>query len=702
MLRTLQTKLSVQKLILKNLQSKLLTLLVLSTVVPVSTVGAYGLLSSTNALTELSVSQVEKDVSTQALRIEQLLSSVNNDVIMLSQMPPIQGIIRARENQGIDTGESQQATSTSYKDWVGRASTIFQALLTTRSPYKTVQYLDEKGNELVRVEAGKNGDRANPRNTAGNAQADFFRGAIRLKAGQTYISGITLEAAHQPGQSPDNTIHYATPIYNAQGTLRGVLVITILAQALGKSLQLQNNASDQTIFLATQTGQYIWNSRQQKELAAQSANLTTLKTQYTPQVAQKLLNGKQGSIYNDLYQIISYQTINPGQNHQMVIVYDQPKSIVFQSIRQFKRLSAGIIALSLGTVLFIGISIVRKLSKSQTLLYEEAKNAAKAAETKAQQLEQALQELHKTQSQLVQTEKMSSLGQLVAGVAHEINNPVNFIYGNLTHVDRYTYDLLSLIELYQQHYPKPNIEIQQEADAIDIDFLIEDMPKMLASMKVGADRIRQIVLSLRNFSRLDESEMKAVDIHEGLDSTLLILQNRLKARGHFPGVEIDKNYGQLPLVECYAGQLNQVFMNILSNGIDALEEAIQVLTPRSSLVADQPHPTMPLSPLRITIKTEQYEVGWVKITIADNGPGMPAAVRDRLFEPFFTTKPIGRGTGLGLSISYQIVTEKHGGNLRCISALEQGTEFHIEIPIQQSNKLSLDPVQNSAIPLSVA
>jgi signal transduction histidine kinase len=308
---------------------------------------------------------------------------------------------------------------------------------------------------------------------------------------------------------------------------------------------------------------------------------------------------------------------------------------------------------------------------------------------KAQQLEQALQELRQTQSQLIHTEKMSSLGQLVAGVAHEINNPVTFIYGNLAPANEYIQDLLQLLRLYQDHYPHAVPEIQAETEAIDLDFLMEDLPKMLSSMQMGADRIREIVLSLRNFSRLDEAEIKPVDLHEGLNNTLLILQSRLKSKGGQPEIQVIKEYGTLPKVECYAGQINQVFMNILTNAIDALEE----YNKKRSLKEIKQNP----SQIRISTQLgnaitngSQVEKEWVTIRIADNGMGMTPEVKERLFDPFFTTKPVGQGTGLGLSISYQIVVDKHGGQLWCESAPGLGAQFVIKIPIFYRQKS--DPV----------
>jgi signal transduction histidine kinase len=276
-------------------------------------------------------------------------------------------------------------------------------------------------------------------------------------------------------------------------------------------------------------------------------------------------------------------------------------------------------------------------------------------------LSQALRELQQIQAQLIQTEKMSSLGQMVAGVAHEINNPVNFIYGNLDHTNNYVQNLLELVDLYSQQYPHPTPAIQEKTETIDLDFLVEDLPKTLSSMRNGTERIRQIVLSLRNFSRLDEAQVKLANIHEGIDSTLLILNHRIKQ-----GVEVIKKYGELPPVECYPAQLNQVFMNILGNAIDALLER-----------PEQPNK-------QIVIRTEKVENHEILVTICDNGSGITPEIKDKIFDPFFTTKEVGKGTGLGLSICYQIV-KKHHGQISLISQPGQGTEFAIALPIQLSN-----------------
>ncbi|MBD2598214.1 HAMP domain-containing protein [Nostoc spongiaeforme FACHB-130] len=292
-------------------------------------------------------------------------------------------------------------------------------------------------------------------------------------------------------------------------------------------------------------------------------------------------------------------------------------------------------------------------------------------EERTAELKTTLSELKRTQAQVIQNEKMSSLGQLVAGVAHEINNPVNFIHGNITHLSDYIQSLVNILHLYQERYLDEDPEIQALAEEIDLDFMIADLDKILPSMKMGTERIRNIVLSLRNFSRMDEADFKTVDIHEGIESTLLILQYRLKEKPDYPGVEVIRDYGNLPLVECFAGQLNQVLMNILVNAMDALEE--------SFVNSQNPTTEKP----QITIRTSAFDNQWIEIAIADNGPGMPEQVKHRIFDPFFTTKPVGKGTGMGMAISYQIITEKHHGKLDCVSTPGEGTEFKIQIPVKQ-------------------
>ncbi|MEO0535416.1 MAG: ammonium transporter [Cyanobacteria bacterium P01_A01_bin.123] len=306
-------------------------------------------------------------------------------------------------------------------------------------------------------------------------------------------------------------------------------------------------------------------------------------------------------------------------------------------------------------------------------LRKQAEAALLEAEVKgrkSRQLEKALKELQQAQIQLVHSEKMSSLGQLVAGVAHEINNPVNFIHGNLTYAEQYVQDLLRVIETYQAEYPEHSSEMESLLQEIDLDYLEEDLHKLLVSMRGGTERITDIVKSLRDFSRLGGAELKNVDIHNGIDSTLTILAIRTKEAPQRSEIRLVKNYGLLPKVNCYASQLNQVFMNLLVNAIDAIDE--KAVNQPSSLWVPQ-----------ITLSTELIDADTVCIRLKDNGSGIPEEVQRRMFDPFFTTKPVGKGTGLGMSISYQMVVERHGGELQCLSTPGRGTEFLVKIPLSQ-------------------
>lgn len=312
---------------------------------------------------------------------------------------------------------------------------------------------------------------------------------------------------------------------------------------------------------------------------------------------------------------------------------------------------------------------IGELANSFNLMAEKLALREQTNKEQMQQLEVTLEKLKQNQSYLIQAEKMSALGQMVAGVAHEINNPVSFVYGNINYAKDYIQDLLRLLQLYQQEYPNPKSSITKEIEAIELDFLQEDLLKVLESMHIGAERISEIVNSLRNFSRLDEAEFKDINIHEGINSTLVILANKLKSRTlknkkQKSDIEVIKEYQELPLVECYPNQLNQVFMNILSNAIDALEDSEK-------------------ENLQICISTQVVQENSVKISISDNGSGINQETIENIFNPFFTTKPIGKGTGLGLSISYQIITENHNGEISCNSKIGEGTEFIITIPVKQ-------------------
>jgi len=337
---------------------------------------------------------------------------------------------------------------------------------------------------------------------------------------------------------------------------------------------------------------------------------------------------------------------------------------------------------------------LRNLQKELQAKNEHLLKSQRQEKQRTLELEEALHKLQQTEVQLIQAEKMSSFGKIAAGIAHEINNPVNFIYGNLYHANEYIQDLFELITLYQQTYNHSTDKITRKIEEIELDFLQSDLPKLLESMLVGAERIRQTVSLLKNFFHLHEAELKSVDINQDIDNTVSLLQYHLDAKAGRPKIRILKHYSPLPRIKCYASQLNQVFMNILTNAIDALDEKYGKLTGviglnrgdrgieeaeeefgRSPLTLDQSQiPT-------IEISTEMVDEAKVVIRIADNGSGMTEETRQRLFDPFFSTKPVGSGTGLGLTISYQIIVDKHQGQLWVTSDIGQGTEVKIEIPI---------------------
>ncbi|MEL6602060.1 MAG: ATP-binding protein [Cyanobacteria bacterium J06614_10] len=318
-------------------------------------------------------------------------------------------------------------------------------------------------------------------------------------------------------------------------------------------------------------------------------------------------------------------------------------------------------------VLLYGILVIFVYRADQLLLqhFQEIKKSENRYRQQSAELKDTLAMLKKTQTQILQSEKMSSLGQMVAGIAHEINNPISFIHGNLQHVNRYTKDLLEGIHLYESCQTGSNPNPQSRLESLEIDFIKEDLPKILTSMAVGTERIRNIVLTLRNFSRMDESDCKIVDIHDGIESTLSMMAYRLKAQPERPQIEIIRDFDQLPNIECYPGQINQVFMHVIANSIDALA------------ASDSQHPP------KITVRTEKRAEG-IAVSIADNGAGISPEVQAHVFDPFFTTKEVGKGTGMGLAISHQIITEKHSGKITCFSGVGIGTEFIMELPLQLS------------------
>ncbi len=499
----------------------------------------------------------------------------------------------------------------------------------------------------------------------------FFQKAL---AGQTNVSDpLISRAANIP------TIAVATPVRQAFDTISkpsGEMHSLVRLDRIAQVIDTVKYGDHSYAFALDSQGNVI--AHPDPAFVPTSANpafnLVQATDPHLAAIAQRMAKRQQGLELLPLDGTQKYIAYLPLQEADWSVALVIPRENIEAPLR-----SLDIMALA---VAGLATTMLAVLWHVQTLEQKQLKKANERLEhhvtERTATLSATLEQLQQSQLQLIQSEKMSALGGLVAGVAHEINNPVNFIYGNVTHANEYVQDLLKLLRLYQKHHPQPHPEVSLCADAIDVEFLTGDLPKILTSMRMGADRIRQIVLSLRNFSRLDQAEIKPVDIHEGIDSTLLILQHRLKESRHCAGVQVIKDYGDLPLIECYAGQLNQVFMNIFSNALDALKEREK----------HYDEAALEQSRSQIHITTRRYGTDHVRVRLADNGLGMPPAVQQRLFDPFFTTKPVGKGTGMGMSISYQIICEKHRGVIWCESTPEAGTTFWLEIPIQQTVQLN--------------
>ncbi|MCC3408986.1 MAG: CHASE domain-containing protein [Microcoleus sp. PH2017_10_PVI_O_A] len=536
-----------------------------------------------------------------------------------------------------------------------------------RSEYFPVTYREalEADIKALGFDLASNPDRKAALEKSVNTRKIAASGKIKLVSNDRLGLQLFLPVAGRTS-SPDNS---ANSRENIRGVISGVFQITNMVNFYLESLNL-----DHINF-------YLYdNSATAKERFLVRYDSQTKQLIDNPQLEQPELTNLREPICEN--HSACTRTFNVADRQWMLLVLPA---------KGYNGLSAHEGSLAIGAIglLMTGsLTIYLLMSLERTAKVEQqVRDRTIQLKERTAELETALKNLQQAQFKLIQTEKMSSLGQLVAGVAHEINNPVCFISGNLSHAGEYTQNLLELVEIYQQQYPNPTPEVQAKLKDIDLDFISEDLPKILKSMNAGADRIRQIVLFLRNFSRLDEAEMKSVNIHEGIDSTLMILESRLKANGDFPGIKIIKEYGSLPLVECWAGQLNQVFMNVLSNAIDVFSDEN-----KKDLTRKYPSDSGFLPAIRI--RTELLSYNCVCVRIADNGAGMTENVKKHLFEPFFTTKPVGKGTGLGLSIGYQIV-EKHQGSLRCVSAPGEGTEFWIEVPVRQQPEPSVANISSA-------
>ncbi|MEG4532780.1 CHASE domain-containing protein [Microcoleus sp. D2_18a_D3] len=533
-----------------------------------------------------------------------------------------------------------------------------------RSEYFPIIYREalEEDNKVIGFDVASSPDRKTALEKSVNTGKIAASARIRLVSNNQPGLQVFLPVPRRTN-SPDNSVNGRQ---NLMGVIAGLFQITSMVDSSLESLNLDkinfylydNSAIEKERFLVrydSQAKQLIDNPKYEKP---ELANIRG-KICQNPSACTRLFN-----VADRQWKLL----VLPGKGYQSMRTHQGSLAI------------CAIGLLMTGSLTIYLLMSLERTAKVEQQVYDRTIQLKQ----RTAELETALKNLQEAQFKLIQTEKMSSLGQLVAGVAHEINNPVNFISGNLIHTGAYTRDLLELVEIYQQQYPNPTPQVQAKLKDIDLEFISEDLPKILNSMNMGAQRISQIVLSLRNFSRLDEADMKSVDIHQGIDSTLMILDSRLKPKADFSGIKLIKEYGNLPLVECWAGQLNQVFMNVLSNAIDVLSD------PENPKIIEKNPSNSAFLPT-IRIRTELLSSNCVCVRIADNGTGMTENVKKRLFDPFFTTKPVGKGTGLGLSICYQIV-DKHQGSLRCVSAPGEGTEFWIEVPVRQQSKQSVSKV----------
>ncbi len=662
----------------------------LSLFLPLTALVGTGLVIFYQIQTNLVQSEIanteRREVDVKGTLFANRFSAIRADLMVLAQQHELRVMLDPVSNQ--DTVQEFRAA----------LAEEYLVVSQQKQQYDQIRFLDTTGQEVVRVNFNHGQPKIVPdRRLQKQSKRYWFKDTIALPNGKVFISPLDLNVDFGKIEQPlKPMIRFGTPVFDTQGQKRGMVVLNYLADAFLQDLSQENSLSSGNTLLLNAAGYWLKGAKPDDEwgfMYDDRHDRTLAKA--LPETWRQIHDQKTGQFQTDqglytfttIYPLQSIQGVQSSTGSTQVFGSSQTKvgaesyfwklmthvpTAVMMQRSQGIRDQLLLIFMGLTGLIAIGSGLLVQAR----LKHQQSEQASKG-------LEQTLQDVHRHQAQLVQTEKMASLGQLVAGVAHEINNPVNFIHGNLSHTDEYAQNLLHLIQLYQKHYPDPAAEIQTEAEAFDLAFVQEDLPKLLASMKIGADRIRQIVLSLRNFSRMDEVGCKAVDIHEGLESTLLILQHRLKARPEHPAIAIIKDYGNLPLVECYPGQLNQVFMNILANAIDVLEEGN----------AQRTYQEIQANPNQITIRTSVIDSKWVEIAIADNGCGMPKHIQAQIFNPFFTTKPIGKGTGMGMSISYQVITEKHGGQLKCFSTPGKGTEFVIQLLVQQQAAvLSKQPV----------
>ncbi|MDJ1184551.1 sensor histidine kinase [Roseofilum casamattae] len=635
--------------------------LFLSIFLPTASAIAFGLGALYQIQTSLiyrEITEIERElIAEKSERLSEHFREVRADLLILSQQGELQPILDPQSDRPI------------VEQFQGALAQEYLIFAREKQVYDQIRALNLQGKEQVRV----NLNRGQPTIISGNKLQNkshryWFHATLNLSEGEIFISPLDLNVEFGQIEQPlKPTIRFSTPVFDSSATMRGMVVVNYLADRFLQELSTHLSYSE-SMWLLNDRGYWLKSTQPEDEWGFmyedERRNLTLAKT--LPQTWAQINQAERGQ-FQTAEGLYTFTTIYPLQKwhkrdtYQWKLVTHVPTDILQSYSRETRNQLLLLFAALMG------------LTTIGSVFFVQAKLNHQQSDRQVKGLQNSMEDLYRNQAQLVQTEKMASLGQLVAGIAHEINNPVNFIHGNLIHAQKYFEDVVDLLKLYQSYYPQTDSEISDMAEDIELEFIKDDATQLFQSMHMGTERISEIVKSLRIFSRLDESETKEVNLHEGIDSTLTILQTRLRSNDWRPAIKVTKHYGNLPKIECYAGQLNQVFMNILSNAIDALEERDRERT----------FAQMEANPSAITIETRQKRDSII-IQISDNGLGINPAAQRRLFDPFFTTKPVGKGTGLGLAISYQVITEKHKGILSCSS--EPGlTTFAIEIPLKSVN-----------------
>jgi len=657
-----------------------LTLLVTTVVVITTAVLGYSVNSEYDKLlTQQELINMGENTGEEAAEILSVIKRLNEDVVFLSTTPPVQGIIRSQNNGGIDTlGKSSE------KEWKLRLENIFKSFLESKQNYFSIQYIgiENNGKEIVRLDkAGEIIKSHVYQRLQHKHPAEYYEKGIRLKKNEVYVTNIKYNREHGDFTKPYTPVMRAiTPVYAKKGNLFGLVVLTLNVNYMFSDFLSSSNENNLFRYITNNTGEFLSPHEDNKIFAFEFGQSSAVLSQHREwegfyknaeeiSLTKKIKDhGKNMALYAKK---IFYD--DKDRSRFIVLVEEKPYETVVENASNVKKHSLMVALLLLLPAILITLVYSNRFTRplkeiTNTLTdFKKNKNTFKLNVNTndeigalASAFRDVVHDLDKAQEQLIQSEKMASIGQLAAGVAHEINNPVGFIGSNINSLKIYCEELLCLLEEYEtvDEYLKNNTRqwktIEKVKKEIDLDYLKQDVVKLIAESTDGVKRVKDIVQDLKDFSHVDEAEWQLIDVHAGLDSTLNIVHNEIKYKA-----EVIKQYGELPEVECIGSQLNQVFMNLLVNAAHAIDE----------------HGT-------ITIETGLTDSDWIWISISDTGKGIAKSKIKNIFDPFYTTKPVGQGTGLGLSLSYGII-EKHSGRIDVESVEGVGTTFAIWLPVKQ-------------------